>query len=121
MSPKNDADFKKLEKEWYGKLAESGFQDIEVSSHENRFLKKWSFNLSRKRWNLIHYETTLEYYKKAQDLLNSFKFKNRIHKKIWKLHASGLSERKIAHKIKIYKKSMVHYIIAQISREIKEG
>jgi hypothetical protein len=102
MSPRYDEEFKKLEKLWYDKLKSEGFEDIEHASSRN--LKEWDLNFFRNQFCTIKYETSMEYYEKAKDLLLTFEFKNELHKKIWELHCMGLTEREIADKIQIYKK-----------------
>jgi len=112
-------EFKKLEKIWYDKLKNEGFHDIE-SGREDRLLKEWSSNFFRNKFNQIKYESTVAYYDAARKILVSHKFKNAIQQKIWEMHTEGISEREIARTLKMYKKSMVHYVISQISKLIKK-
>jgi len=118
MKPK-DQSYKKLEQLWYDKLKKEGFQDIENTKTDERLLKEWDFNFFRNQFNLIQYESTLGYYDQAKEILVSESFKSEIHKKVWELHCEGLSERSIAVRVKEYKKSMIHYIIANIASKIK--
>lgn len=59
--------------------------------------------------------STLEYYIRADQLLNSYKFHNKYYKKIWELHSTGMTEREISKHVKRYKKSAIHWIIAKIA------
>lgn len=85
---------KNLRSIWNQKLAESGFEDIEVSDHPYSPLKTWhSF-----KWKNTSPERAMakiQYYVKARELLLSYKFDNPTHKIIWECHSEGLSKRKI--------------------------
>lgn len=111
-------DFEELQKCWYAKLRDDGFEDIEDDHGRPR---EWDFNFFRNKFDPIKYQTTLIYYEWARFVLNNYRFKNELQKAIWELHSEGLSERKIALKIKKYKKSWIHVIIAGIANEIKNG
>jgi hypothetical protein len=113
-----DPKYKQVENHWYTVLKNEGFQDIEDS--KTGMLKEWDFNFFRNQFNLIDYSTTVLYYEKAKQLLLFHPFKDDTHKTIWELHCDGLSERKIAQKVKKYKKSMVHYIISSLARTLRE-
>lgn len=107
-----------MEQLWYNKLKEEGFQDIEDT--KTGMLKEWdSIQYFRHSLTPLKYESTLHYYALAKEMLSFYDFKNELHKKIWEHHSDGLSERKIALKIRKYKKSMIHYIIANIAKTIK--
>lgn len=107
-------DFKALQKEWYARLRADGFEDIE---NQEGMLKEWDFNFFRNKFDQIKYETTLLYYSRARGLLNTFQFKNELERAIWELHCEGLSERKIASKLRKFRKSWIHVIIAEIRRK----
>jgi hypothetical protein len=111
-------DFKELQKHWYTKLRDEGFEDIEDDQGRP---KEWDFNFFRNRFDPIKYQATLQYYAWARFVLTTFKFRNELERMIWELHCEGLSERKIAIRIKKYKKSWIHVIIAGIAHEIKNG
>lgn len=83
---------------------------------DERPLKTWKSKFCRNNFHMTHYEATLIYYEGALKILETYEFQNIIHKKIWELHCQGIPERKIAQQIEVYKKSMVHHIIAKISK-----
>jgi hypothetical protein len=112
-----DQAYKQMQQIWYDKLKEGGFQDIE--NNQTGLLKEWDKSFFRHGFNIIQYASTLNYYERAREMLFSYEFKNIYHKRIWTFHCDGLSERKIALKVRKYKKSMVHYIIAHIAKTIK--
>lgn len=112
-----DQQYKDLQKLWYNKIQQGGFKDIEDT--KTGLLKEWNFNFFRNQFSRVKYESTLEYYEKAKQILLSYGFKTDTQKRVWELHCEGFSERKIAVVVKTYKKSMIHYIIANIAREIK--
>ena len=126
MSRQRDEKLKELEKIWYQKLIDNGFEDIEVTSEPGRPLKEWDFNFCRvvkgegKNIDLpLKIASTRQYFIQARKLLDTHKFKNQDYKEIWALHCEGVTEREIAVRLKVYKKSMVHYVIKEIAKWIK--
>jgi len=116
---KKDPHFKKLQAVWYGKLKEEGFVDIEDNSLSDVPLKQWSFNFFRMNYVPEKYEALKSYYDRANLILRTFNFQNEGYRQVWELHCQGFSERDIAKKISIYKKSAVHKIIAKILRDTR--
>lgn len=115
MDPKQ---FLKLQQKWYKKLEKSGFKDIESPLKPGQPLKHWDsidFQLDHTK------ETFLEkqrYYELAGQLLHSFKFKSRIDRRIWKMHAEGVSTTDIAKKLNLYR-TTIHRIIKKYASYIK--
>ncbi len=107
--------FLKLKDQWYKKLAKSGFEDIENTSLPDPDLKHCDVI----RFNKVTpdaYETRTKYFSNCRDLLNTYKFETKLHKRIWELHSEGLSLREIETVIKKrYKKDSIHNIIRKIS------
>ena len=95
MSKKTD--FLKLKKEWYGKLKESGFDDIEQDEDN---LKFWSCNFNRAGTATARIIAE-SYYNQASNFLNDFEFENPAEKFIWEQHTKGLSHDTIAKDLKI--------------------
>lgn len=97
-------EFKRLQNEWYQRLSDSGFEEIENT--KNGALKEWSvtrINRMCKRQAtgtlyLVSRETR-QYYRSAQWLLDLYSFESIRDKKIWELHCEGLSTRQIASQI----------------------
>jgi hypothetical protein len=114
-------EFKKLQAEWYGRLKQEGFEDIEKG--EKWFQGRRSGQLPksyRGTWkNNPRYSLNARYYELASQLLFSHPFESEVRREIWGLHCKGIPERAIADQIKVYKKSMVHYIIASYARLIR--
>lgn len=130
MSNPNDNDeFKKLEKIWYDKLKQTGFEDIESTTETcdpiagtQRPLKA-SHNIRFRIKDQLQLKAKADYYILALALLNTYKFKNATHRRIWQLHCQGLSHREIAkaiaHYKKTYKRESILNIINKIAKEIK--
>ncbi len=118
----SQANLKKLQKEWYKKLQEEGFIDIETHSHKDTPLTTWH-SLKWKNLSLEVMETTLEYNSMARDLLNTHDFQTETHKRIWELHCDGLSKRKIEKILQTtenpYKREAIGLIIKNIASLIK--
>ena len=107
---------KALIDKWYDKLEAAGFEDIE-ERHSPREMLKRKHNHDFKKIEPDMYEAKRFYFQEAADMLNWHKFRNARERKIWALHAEGLSVREVATKIKLAK-SEVHRIILRLRREI---
>jgi hypothetical protein len=85
------ANFNKTQKEWYKKLKESGFHDIE---YKDGSVEQAVPNYLRRRKDVaFQIESVQAYYRLAEHFLNEHKFKDNIEKAIWEYHANGLSIR----------------------------
>jgi tRNA G26 N,N-dimethylase Trm1 len=90
--------FKELRNEWYEKLKEAGFEDIEDTKSSPERLKRWdSSYFSDKRITKIMRDSQEQYYYEATHLLVTHKevFTPITHK-VWELHSNGYSCRNIA-------------------------
>lgn len=102
---RNNPEFKKLKKEWYDRLEEAGFKDIEQDEDN---LKVWTttkinsiiYGRNKSKYNI---QTTLSriedkkaYYDLATQFLNDYQFTDKTLKIIWALHAEGSSHREIS-------------------------
>lgn len=118
----NGHDLKALQKLWYSKLADDGFDDIENVNHAEMPLKTWHSQKWQNRCK-TRIELTQEYYRRARDLLNTYSFNEPIHRTIWELHSEGLSKRKIEKAISSsptpYKREAIGVIINIIAVTIK--
>lgn len=89
-------EFKKLKSEWYKKLEQSGFKDIEaherseyeVNDTELRRIKALAVDPSRAEW----FQCVAKY--SHSDL-----FERKIHKAIYQLYASQTPQNEISHKL----------------------
>lgn len=96
-------DFVRLQKEWYKKLKQSGFNDLEYIDGDGNVLD-WmrgsSKFVSTERDNVhvpsLLYSNTLDYYLNMGEKLENIEFESEEHKYIFSLHVEGLSLRKIA-------------------------
>lgn len=87
-----------LRQHWYEILKESGFVDIENTTHPNLPIKDWH-SQRFKKVNVERKNHIENYYKKACELLLTHTFQSELHKKIWQLHSEGKSIRKIEREI----------------------
>lgn len=93
-------DYNKLKKEWYKRLENSGFQDIEQDEDN---LKSWSVSKGvRNRNNGASAQQVLEnrearetYYRLAGQFLHDYRFTSRTDRLIWEKHSDGESIRDI--------------------------
>lgn len=100
MSPKqNKLKFEQLQADWYEKLKQSGFEDVEQNEE---YLKQYSSHNFQSGKNgksqegiLQNYESKQEYFRRAGQFLYEHAFENDVAKMIWKFHSDGSPYRKI--------------------------
>ncbi len=85
--------FKALQKVWEKKLSDSGLENIEQPDGN---LKLWTSSFFKVRYNATLFEAKEEYYRMASQFLHDHRFEADAHKKMWELHANGVSMRNIA-------------------------
>lgn len=87
------AEVTRLQRQWYARLRAEGFDDIEygredgalkVACRENRGL------------DALAYESTVEYFSRAEDFLLHFEWQDEEARGVWRLHVEGASLREIA-------------------------
>jgi hypothetical protein len=118
------SEFKSLENEWYQRLEESGFHDIENRDNPDGMLKTdrsvVEFDETRIESVGFRSEARALYFRNGAEVLKSYPFENETHRRIWQLHMDGLSNREIARKIEgmspSYQRSRVGEIIFRIAR-----
>lgn len=93
---RNNLEYDKLRAEWYEKLQESGFSDIESDDFN---LKNWSSKLSRKH-TVEQWQAKEAYYSMASNFLNDYQFEAELDKVIWEYHANAISIRNIVELLK---------------------
>ena len=110
-------EYKATQDEWYAKLKEEGFKDIEATESGiplPAFRNKKGQNYEN------HFQFKQAYYSKAEDTLRMTdwsKLKPR-DKDIWELHTQGLSVRAIAKQLKLWPNT-VYRSIKRISNPVK--
>lgn len=89
------SNFAKLKAEWYRKLSNSGFNDIENADGTLKVTTD-----PRTITNAIR-DNRIEYYREAKELLNSDIIITALERSIWEAHCEGTSFRDIAKKEKL--------------------
>lgn len=93
---------KKLQAQWYKRLAKEGFEDIEqdednlkrwdsmyfISRHTN-FKGRGAGGAKDAKFSAIQFESRQEYYQLAGAFLHEHEFETDKERLIWELHASG--------------------------------
>lgn len=110
-------DFKKLQSEYYGKLKESGFEDIEEIDSPRELLKSWHDSYFTARHDAEEFSEVAQYYNAADSILNNYDFESPIDKAIWEKHSVGLSIRKIANELEV-KNWVVHKTIQKCKTQV---
>jgi hypothetical protein len=98
-------EFVELQEQWYKKLKDSGFNDIE---QDENYLLTSAYNMFNPNRNKVgsiqgvvdRMNSKAEYYRLAGHFLHEFKFPTELEKEIWDLHSQGISHRNIILKLK---------------------
>ena len=103
--------FQALKAEWYAKLADSGWVDIEQPDER---LKRWTCrDFVQPYFTGVSFDAKIRYFELAADLLKQPQvFETPQHLQIWSLHAAGESVRTIGKHISA-SKSYVHTIVSR--------
>lgn len=97
---------KALQKEWYKKLHDNGFRDIESDENHLKFYTSQfgaKFLKAEGVW-----EAKARYYQMAENFLGDYKFASEMERVIWEYHSNGISYRNIAKliaKLRLVKKT----------------
>ncbi len=118
----NSKEFKKLQKTWYKKLKDTGFNDLETESGLSKQ------NVGTYFYNVYHpdrFEFQAEYYRRVGYFLHTHKFKNTFERRIWELYAEGVTIRETVRiltdaKIRTYKRE-VHEIRQALTKLMLEA
>lgn len=113
---------KELERIWYAKLKEEGFEDCENTEIPDHPLKQWDTTRCMAK-EKTRRDASEEYYRTAERLTHIYKFQRLIHLRIWELHCQGKSRREIEQAIEKsrfkhkLKQTQIQHIINKISKE----
>lgn len=89
MNKKKPTELQALQDQWYKKLKESGFTDIE---HKDGSINR-AFSRSDNWKDESLRQLTIDYYCMCTHFLNENKFKDEVERVIWEYHTEGLSIR----------------------------
>jgi hypothetical protein len=119
VSGNDKKNLKQLTRKWYKKLKDSGFDDIEEPSKSGYpTLKFWGSDALRQRNSgQLRMESVQRYYELAGQFFWDANFDTSAEKRIWKMHADGVSGYEIASKLKM-SKSVVYRVIDKLAREM---
>jgi hypothetical protein len=115
--------FLELQKKWYEKLKESGFDDIEFGEKQE-LLKCWES--SHFYMTQDQFDNKREYYHLASQFLFFYKFESKLDRIIWKFHAHGFTYRKIARRLNAVRlsspqnKDKIMHVIKRLRSEMKK-
>src|SRR5690606_10178631 len=96
-------EFVQLRDEWYEKLRESGFDDIEYSSGAIRTDTKLIERMSRGDGNA-------EFYRRVSCFLHEFKWASETEEHIWELYSEGVPYRDIAERLGVHYVAIFRFI-----------
>lgn len=111
-----DPSFKQLQKQWYKKLTETGFKDIEIDEYgplsDNCMKIYHDIHRGKKK-------DPTEYFLLAGRFLheNTWNQKKPHHYKVWELHSEGKLRREIA-KLTGMDVSQIQYLLHAISQKM---
>lgn len=112
MSQFKTKQFRRLQHQFYKKLKDTGFEDIEEINSSKEMLKTWASNIKPDR------HRSAEYFDQANDFYYTFSFDSEKDKDVWRHHADGESVRQIErhYNRRGYRKSTVAKIVWRLSR-----
>lgn len=84
-------EFKEIEEEWYKKLKDTGFQDIEYMKRGEQQLAQSCLNVYYQQ-NSISVDNKTSYFTAIRDKINEEPWNNQLHKLILSFHAEGVSK-----------------------------
>lgn len=114
-------DFELLQKQWYQKLKEDGFVDIENTAYKNPDLLRYEGKYFIKQYSPFEFEIKQEYYERASEFLHTHVFESRLDEEVWKMHSDGVSVREMAAILKrIGFPSLGFRTVHQILQRLKE-
>jgi nucleoside-specific outer membrane channel protein Tsx len=110
-------EFLKLQAQWYKKAAKSEYLDIEQDEDN---LKIWDGHRIKAKYTPETFQAKQEYYIMAGQFLYNHEFKSTLDRKIWEMHAEGLTAPEIVVKLKRYKIKLhtIHAITKNLSNEM---
>ena len=97
MKDRRGDGFEQLKAYWYRKLKASGFEDAETP---HGVLKDWPAHRIKRDYTPEKFVDKQEYYRLAGQFLFEHSFPNEHERKVWELHAHGLSARDIAFELR---------------------
>lgn len=120
QSPKfyEGAEFKKLQKKWYKKLEKSGFEEAEDVDSVEEFMLRWHDKDIKAKGTWDQLVARAAYYQTAEAHALDGHFDTALDKRIWTLHAQGLTVREIAQKVKTITKTPVHTVVLKIRKQL---
>ena len=117
-NPFQTKEFKALHDKWNKKLEKEGLKEIDNTgiSHADYF---------RLNYNNIDASSKAEYYRNAGYFLYEHKFKTELERKIWELHAEGVSIRDIVNvlkkqRFKVYKRLIHETLRPMVEKLLKK-
>lgn len=117
----NPQEYKKLRAQWYLKLKENGFDDIEDVNTDGQPLIDWhSYKWFSPKFSMLQIESNRDYYIMAEHFLNEHEFKSEFDLLVWILHSEGESCRTIAQELNS-QKDKVNKTINQIKKTMRRG
>lgn len=94
-------EFRDLKDQWYQKLKDSGFEDIEDTQSEKEFLNVWHSNVFQIEKTTHNFQSKQSYYYDAAHALEIYRdcplfFTDPSDQLAWELHCNGISLRNIS-------------------------
>ncbi len=107
-------EFLDLQEEWYKRLGDSGFKDIEAAGH----LKRYSNGAFKGVHTMAEYEDRLQYYQKLRECVELFRLEIPAERITMEMRADGCTVLAIsaalrALRLRPYCREKVRYIIRQ--------
>lgn len=104
-----------LTQQWYQKLKDEGFEDIEESFqyHSRYFIQAFT---ERRHTS----DSRLSYHERAMSFLDLYEFESEQERDVWEMHTMGHSQREIVKRLSL-SKGTVYRTILKLTNIMKEA
>ena len=110
----NKKDFKELQQEWYKKLKEEGFEDLELDNT----LTPVKHGLTKQEYKIADLSAKMEFARFGGQFLHDYTFRNEFEKTVWELHLEGNNQRETANILDVGI-GKINTIVTHLKRQLR--
>jgi len=115
------SEFKKLQAHWYGKLAATGWVDLEKGDKfRSQGWMAGRFQFEYTGAGAVRWNNKEEYYRLCSTFLHENQFASRGERRIWELHTEGVSDQKISDRLCLRKGKLTRWQVWSILNELEQ-
>lgn len=115
-----------LQRHWYAKLRETGFEDLESGLEDGRLSNRGKLHVvtdtpEEDARLAQRVSDGTQYTEWAEAVLHNTRFRSRQEREVWRLHAEGMSEVDIGTALAIARRSVRRHLANTRKRDGKDG